>query len=238
MGDLILDLIPVALGITLGPLAVMALGAVLVSRMARANGAAYLIGWAVAVVGVLLFGLWLFSVLAVHARADPPLWANLVRIVLALLLIGTAVWVYRRGGGRAKAMAAATTPEDVVEAAPQLPGWLRAVSTFRPMRSGFLGFGIFALNPVNLSCALIAALDISLAILDTIGTTWVVVGLCLVSILPIAVPVSYVLARGARAPSGLDRIRDWIAGHTGLMNAALLLVIGVLQLQKGISGLL
>jgi hypothetical protein len=38
MGDLILQLVPLALGVVLSPLAVMALVAVLVSRLARING--------------------------------------------------------------------------------------------------------------------------------------------------------------------------------------------------------
>ncbi len=61
---------------------------------------------------------------------------------------------------------------------------------------------------------------------------------CLISILPIAIPVLYVLVRGAKAQPSLDRLRNWIAGHTSALNAALLLVIGALQLEKGISGLL
>lgn len=238
MSELILQLIPLAIGVILSPLAIMALVAILVSRLPRVNGIAFLLGWSIGVFGVLIFGIWLFSVLEVHERSDPPLWTNLVRIVIAVLLISVAVWVYRRGHARVKAMAEATTPQDVVRAAPQLPGWLQSVSTFRPGRSGLLGLGIFVLNPVDLSCALIAALDISLARLEPGATSAVVIVFGLISILPIAVPVVYVLVRGEAAQPMLDRLRDWVATHTSVLNAALLLVIGVLQLQKGLSGIL
>ncbi len=113
MGDLILQLIPLVLGIALSPLAIMALVAILVSPRARANGVAFLIGWSVGAVGVPLLGLWLFSVLAVHELQDPPLWVAVLRILVGLLLIAAAVWTYRRGRAHVRAMAAATTPQEV-----------------------------------------------------------------------------------------------------------------------------
>lgn len=238
MGELILQLIPVAIGIVLSPLAIMALVAILVSKNARRNGVAFLIGWAVGTIGVLLLGLWLFAVLEVHQVKEPPLWADLLRILLALFLLAAAFWVYRRGHAHVKAMAEATTPQAVVAAAPQLPGWLQTVSTFRPGRSAALGVGIFVLNPVDASCALLAALDITLAGLDAGPLIAVVAVFWIVSILPITIPVVYVLLRGPAAQPSLDRLRDWVATHTNVLNAALLLVIAVLQLQKGISGLL
>lgn len=60
----------------------------------------------------------------------------------------------------------------------------------------------------------------------------------MVGTLPIALPVLYVLARGENAQPQLGRVRRRIAGNTHVLNAALLLVIGAIQLQKGISGLL
>ncbi|MCT9819220.1 GAP family protein [Microbacterium sp. W1N] len=238
MGELVLQLIPVALGIVLSPLAIMALVAILVSRLARVNGVAFLIGWAAGVIAVLLLGLWIFAALDVQAPQKPPVWVDLLRIAIALFLLGAAVWVYRKGHAHVKAMAVATTPQAVVAAAPQLPGWLQTVSTFRPGRSAALGLGIFVLNPVDASCALLAALDLTLAGLDTAPLVGVVAVFWVVSVLPIAIPVIYVLVRGAAAQPSLDRLRDWVATHTNVLNAALLLVIAVLQLQKGISALL
>jgi len=65
----------------------------------------------------------------------------------------------------------------------------------------------------------------------------VAVGFVVVGVAPIAVPVAYVLARGGAAAPVLERLRVWIAGHTNVLNAALILVIGVLQLQKAVSAL-
>ena len=135
-------------------------------------------------------------------------------------------------------MSEANSPREVAAAAPQLPGWLQAVDTFKPGRSGLLGLGIFVLNPVDASCAIIAGLDLTLA---PVGNTQITIAgtlFAVLGILPIAVPVLYVLVLRTKAQPFLDGTRAWIAGHTGALNAALLLVVGVLQLQKALSALL
>jgi hypothetical protein len=236
MGPLIVQLVPVALGVVLSPLAIMALVAILLSRLARVNGIAYLIGWAIGICGLLALFLWLFTLLEVQARHEPPLWVALLRLVIGLLLVGAAVWVYRRGADRIRRMAAASSPKEVARAA-TLPGWLQSVSTFRPGRSLLLGVGLFVVNPVDASCAIIAALDIALAPISTGASIGVAIVFAVVGILPIAIPVLWVVFAGAKAQPGLDRIRTWIAGNTHVMNAGLLLVIGALQLEKAITAL-
>ena len=160
-----------------------------------------------------------------------------LRTAIGVFLFASAVWVYRKGRAHIVQMADATTPQEVVAASPQLPGWLQTVSTFTPGRTFLLGIGLFVLNPVDASCAIIAALDISLSGLDASAQMLFATGFIVIGALPIALPVLYVLARGENAQPLLDRVRTWIAGNTHVLNAALLLVIGAIQLQKGISGL-
>lgn len=237
MGALIVGLIAPALGILLSPLAIMALVAELLSRRYRANGLAFFVGWLLATVVVVGVSVAVFTAIDFHPRTDTPLWLGVVRLVIALGLIAAAVWVYRQGGRNLRKMAAASTPEEVAAAAPQLPGWLQKVSEFTPGRSLLLGFGIFAINPVDASCAIIAGLDIAGAQVTIVEGAVVAVCFVIVGVAPIAVPVFFVLARGEAAAPILERLRSWIAGHTNVLNAALILVIGVLQLQKAVSAL-
>lgn len=238
MGELILDLVPVALGVVLSPLAIMALVAVLLSRNARTNGIAYLLGWFLGLAGIMALGLWLFPMLAVHERNEPPLWVPVVRLLIGGFLVSAAVWVYRKGRARIAQMATAATPRDVVDASPQLPGWLHSVESFRPGRTFLLGLGLFVLNPVDASCAILAALDITQAGVAPGAGAAVAAAFVVLGTLPIALPVFFVLVRGARAEPVLDRMRSWIAGNTHVLNAALLLVIGALQLEKAIAALI
>lgn len=238
MGELILDLVPVALGVVLSPLAIMALVAVLLSRNARTNGIAYLLGWFLGLAGIMTLGLWLFPMLAVHEHDEPPLWVPVVRLLIGGFLVSAAVWVYRKGRARIEQMATAATPRDVVDASPQLPGWLHSVESFRPGRTFLLGLGLFVLNPVDASCAILAALDITQSGVAPGAATAVAAAFVVLGTLPIALPVFFVLVRGARAQPVLDRMRSWIAGNTHVLNAALLLVIGALQLEKAIAALI
>jgi hypothetical protein len=238
VGPLILNLVPLALGVVLSPLAIMALVAVLLSRLRRVNGIAYLLGWILGLGGLLALFLWIFALIDVQQPGTPALWVPIVRILLGLLLVAVAVWVYRRGAVAIQRMAAVSTPREIAAAAPQLPGWLQAVSTFRPVRTFFLGLGLFVVNPVDASCAILAALDISLAGVTPSQTAWTAIVFTIVGALPIGIPVFIVLARGEGAQPMLDRVRAWIAGNTHVLNAGLLLVIGALQLEKGIAGLL
>ena len=238
MLDLVISLLPLALGVVMSPLAIMALVAVLLSDRARQNGVAYFAGWTLAIITVVAVSLLLFSLAGIDERSEPPAWTYVVRLLLGVLLALAAVLVYRRGRARVLAMASAVTPGDVVAAAPQLPGWLHAVASFTPARSGALGFGIFALNPVDLSCAVIAGLDIHLAAVSAPATVAVSVVFVAVGAAPIAIPVFLVLAKREKAVPVLTRLRTWIASHSTLLNAALLLFIAIVQLQKAISGLI
>jgi len=238
MGSLVLSLLPLSLGIIMSPLAIMALVAVLLSKQARRNGVAFLLGWAVAIVLLLSVSFAIFSAIEVREVGDPPVWVPVVRLVLALLFIVGGIYVYRRGRVHLVAMSHAKNPTQVAQAAPQLPGWLRAVETFTPARSFLLGLGIFALNPVDASCAILAALDVRLSGLDGTTVTIVFVVFAILGILPIAIPVVLVLVKREAADPALGAIKRWIASHTGLLNALLLFVIAALQLQKAVSGFL
>lgn len=235
MGELIGSVLPLSLGVVMSPLAIMALVAVLLSDQARVNGIAYLAGWISGIVAVTATSVAVFALLRVDGPAGLPGCVPAVRIILAVALILGGLWILVRGRRSTQAMAAAATAGEVAAAAPQLPGWLQSVSRFHPCRSFALGVGIFALNPVNASCAILAGLDAQTAQLDAVSTALVLVGFVVIGVLPIAVPVFLVLARGAAAKPSLDRLRAWIAGHTNLLNALLLFVIAGLQIQKAVA---
>lgn len=238
MGELVLSLIPLAIGVVMSPLAIIALVAVLLSRRARVNGVAFLGGWVVAVVILLAGSSLVLALLHIDDVAQPPSWVSIVRLVLVCVLSGAAVWIIRRGRAHKIAMAKARTPTDIAEAAPQLPSWLQKIESFTPLRSFMLGLGIFILNPVDASCAILASLDVRLAEVTVGQAAAALVGFAVVSVVPIAVPVVLLLVKGERAQPTLATMRKWIAHNTSLLNAALLLVIAVLQLQKALSALL
>ncbi|QIK62050.1 hypothetical protein G7068_01635 [Leucobacter viscericola] len=238
MGELLITLLPLGLGIIMSPLAIMALVAVLVSQNARRNGIAFLLGWITAIVLIMLLCFWIFSSLTPGDRGPAATWVSVLRLIVGVFLVLSAVYMWLRGRHQIREMAAAVSPTDVVEAAPQLPGWLRAVDKFNPGRSYLLGIGIFVLNPVDLSCAVIATLDIHLAQLDFGPTLVTSLIFGLVAASPILIPVIIVLVKGKGADGFLQGARTWIAGNTNILNGILLAIIGFMQLSKAIQDLL
>jgi hypothetical protein len=213
----------------------MALIAVLVSDRARTNGVAFVLGWLAGIALVLIVFFALFGALQLRSNRAVPLWVPIVHLLLGLVLVVMAVSVHRRGKARIAKMALATSPKQVVAAAPQLPGWLQQVESFRPVRTFLLGLGLFVLNPVDASCAIIAALDARQAVVGNAAAIVALILFGLVGSLSIVAPVGFVLIRGRAAEPFLAKTRTWVASNTHVLNAALLLVIGALQLQKAIS---
>ena len=237
MIELAWDLVPVVMGVVASPLAIIALIAVLLSRDASQNGLLYLLGWSCAVV-IALFGSYLLlDNFHRDTSTELPAWVSMVRLVVGILIGFGAVWTFRRSKAKIDAMAKASTPEDVVVAVPQLPGWLNSVETFTGPRSYLLGLGIFLLNPINLSCAFIAALDIRLAALVPPAPTYFLLAFTLISIVPLATPVFLVVVKKERAAGALSAIRSWIAQHNGTLSAVFLAVISFMQIQKTLAAL-
>ncbi|MGV2983820.1 GAP family protein [Microbacterium sp. AGC85] len=229
------ELVPTLFGIVASPLAIMALIATLLSARARGNGAGFLVGWIIAV-AVVVIGVYLLAGEARQADSveAAPLF-GVVRLILGVLLAAGAVWTYRRARASLAAMANAATPEEIADAAPQLPGWLQAVSRFTPGRSLFLGIGIFALNPINVSCAIAAALDIQDATLDESSAAVVLVVFCLLCIIPMAAPVVLLVVKGAGAEAPLQALRGWIVKNNGVVSACFLAIVAFSQIQKAIQ---
>lgn len=237
MGSLLLQQIPLALGIIMSPLAVVAVVAVLFSDHARSNSIAYLIGWFLGIIVSLSVSFAVLTALQVRQRNHPPLWVPILHLALGAVLLAGAWFVYTRSHRRVQAMAAASGPGDVAAAAPQLPKILESVEHFTPARSGVLGFGLFVLNPIDMSCAIAAAMNFRLSSASASAQWSSAVVFALVSASSVAIPVALLLIKKEKATEPLQKIRTWIATNTHLLNVGLLVLIAAMQISKGIQGL-
>lgn len=238
MTTVLWQLVPIALGVIASPIAVMALIGVLLSENSRRIGVAYLTGWTIAV--VLSFLLWyaIFVISAVGEPREPALWVRLLHLILAIGLGTGAVLTYRRARNVLTRVAAASTPDEIAAATPQLPGILRSATQFTPRRALVVGGGIFLLNPLNISLVGAAALEIALSSLPPVQRAWLIAGFVLAAAAPVAIPVSVVVIRGKKADPMLERLRGWVVRNNGMVSAGLLLVVAFLQLGKALDGVL
>jgi len=215
--------LPVAVGVLISPLPIVAVVLMLVSRRAKANAAAFLIGWFVAVLVVV----GLVAVLAGSAVPDDegtPLWAAIVKIVLGLGLLLLAVKQWR---GR---------PREGV--APETPTWMAAIDQFTPGKALGLAVLLSAVNPKNLLLVVSGGAAIAAAAPgDTNAQVVAAVVFALIASAGVVTPLVIYLAMGARAARVLDGLKTWMVQNNAVIMAVLLLVIGAKMIGDGISAL-
>lgn len=223
MGAAIGQSLPVAVGVLISPLPIVAVVLMLVSGRAKANAFAFLVGWFVAVGAVTL----LVATLAGAATPDddgPPLWAAILKIVLGVLLLLLAVKQWR---GR---------PRAGVE--PPAPTWMAAIDAFTPVKAAGLAVLLGAVNPKNLLLVVSGGAAIaSAAPDDTNAQVVAAVVFALVASVGVAAPVFIYLFMGARAASMLDELKAWMIHNNAVIMAVLLLVLGAKMLGDGIASL-
>ncbi|MEU4016244.1 GAP family protein [Microbacterium sp. NPDC028030] len=221
MGAVIGEILPLALGVAISPIPVIAAILMLLSPKARVTSVGFLLGWVIGIVAAVTVFTLLSSVLPEEdPDASRPI-RGVVQLVLGLLLFLLAFGQWRK---RPKA------GEDAA-----LPKWMRAIDTVTfPVALG-LGFLLSAVNPKNLIMAAGAGTDIGSGALSAGSTIVVVVVYTLIAASTVLVPVLGYLVASNRLRGPLDALRGWLAQENAVIMAVLLLVIGVSMIGKGIG---
>lgn len=221
MGGAVGQSLPIAVGVMVSPLPIVAVVLILVSGSARANAVTFVVTWFLAVGAVVL----LVALLAGAATGDdvsPPAWTGWAKIVLGVLLLLLAV---RQWQGRPRA-----------GAEPSPPRWMAAVDKFTPPKAAGLAALLGAVNPKNLLLAVSGGAAIASA---AAGDTGASIGAALVfaaiASLGVAAPVVVYLAAGERAAEILEELKTWMIQHNAAIMAVLLLVIGAKLVGDGIT---
>ncbi|AVM01855.1 hypothetical protein C6V83_17915 [Gordonia iterans] len=221
MGAAIGEILPLALGIAISPIPIIAAILMLLSPKARVTSVGFLLGWVVGIVVAVVVFTLLSSILPEDdPTASKPV-QGIVKLALGALLLLLALKQWR---GRPRG-----------DAAPALPKWMQAIDkvTF-PVALG-LGFLLSALNPKNLIMAAGAGVDIGSASLEVGSIVVAIVVFTLIAASTVAVPVIAYLVAADKLRGPLDALRGWLERENAVIMAVLLLVIGVSMLGKGIG---
>ncbi|HET8780233.1 MAG TPA: GAP family protein [Agromyces sp.] len=221
MGSVIGDILPLALGIAISPIPIIAAILMLLSPKAKGTSVGFMLGWVLGIViAVILFTLLASIIPEQDPDASKPI-AGWIKIVLGVGLLFLAVRQWR---GR---------PKPGEEAA--LPKWMAAIDTMTAGRGFVLGFLLSAVNPKNLLMAIGAGVIIGSGGLTVGETTLVIVIFVLIAACSVAIPVIAYLVASARMASPLESLRGWLVHNNATVMAVLLLVIGVVVIGKGIG---
>ncbi|HET8928275.1 MAG TPA: GAP family protein [Microbacterium sp.] len=221
MGAVIGDILPLALGIAISPIPVIAAILMLLSPRARVTSVGFLLGWVLGiVVAVTVFTLLAAIIPAADPDASAPV-RGVVQLVLGalLLLVAVAQWRKRPKAGEE----------------PVMPKWMQAIDKVGFPAALGLGFLLSALNPKNLLLAAGAGVDVGSAALDVGAIVVVIAVFTVLAASTVLVPVVGYLVAAEKLRGPLDTLRVWLAKENAVIMAVLLLVIGVSMIGKGIA---
>lgn len=220
MGTAIGEVLPLAVGIAISPIPIIAAILMLLSPRARSTSLGFLTGWVSGiVVAVVLFTL-LSSVLPDSDTGPAPV-AGVIKLILGVLLVLLAVRQWR---GRPK-------PGQTAE----LPKWMSAIDSMTFGKALGLGFLLAAVNPKNLLLAASAGVFVGGAALAPGQIAVVLIIFTLIAACTVLVPVVAYLVATDRMAAPLRSLRGWLGDHNAAIMAVLLLVIGVSMIGKGVG---
>jgi threonine/homoserine/homoserine lactone efflux protein len=221
MADTFGDILPLAIGIAISPVPIIAVILMLFSNRARSNGPAFLVGWVFGIAAVTIIVLLLADagdVATDSGVADGVAWGKLV-LGLFLIHLGLRQWRNRPKAGEEAAV----------------PKWMAAIDEFTPVKALGTGVLLSAVNPKNLILAAGAGAAIAQAGLSGNDDAVVVILFVLVASVSIAVPVLVYLFGGEKAQHVLDEWKAWLGEHNAAVMTVVLVVIGSVLLGKGLD---
>ncbi|MFB7249451.1 GAP family protein [Microbacterium sp. NPDC056234] len=221
MNAVIGEILPLALGVAISPIPIIAAILMLLSPKARVTSVGFLLGWLIGIILAVTVFTLLSSVLPEGDEdASQPIKGAFQLILGALLLLlALKQWRSRPKAG-----------EDA-----KLPGWMQAIDKVSFFGALGLGLLLSALNPKNLIMAAGAGTDIGAAALSSGSLVGVIAIYTLIAASTVLIPVVGYLFAADRLGGALDALRDWLTKENAVIMAVLLLVIGFSMVGKGIG---
>jgi len=218
-GSVLAKLIPLALVVALSPITVIPAVLVMHAPRPRPASMAFLGGWLVGLAALTAVFVGASDLLGdLHKR--PPTWVDGLRVVLgsALIAFGIFLWLTRH------------RPRDT-------PRWMRPFAKLTPVRAGVTGAALAPLRPEVLIVCATAGLIIGTGGFGVAGG-WIS-GAVFIAIAAstVAIPILAYIGAGGRLDDELARLKDWMEQNHAALEGAILVVIGLLVLYKGIRAL-
>jgi hypothetical protein len=223
MGQAIGGSLPLAVGIALSPVPIIAVVLMLTSRRAKVNGPAFVLGW---LIGLGIVGAIVLAVAGAGSASksgSPAASVSWVKIALGVLLLLVAVREFR---SRTRG-----------DEEPQMPKWMATIDKTTPVAAAGLAAVLSGANPKNLLLAVAGAAAIAGTGISGAQQAVAYAVFALIGTVGVGIPVVIYFAMGERSQQLLAGLKDWMSAHNAVIMAVLCLVIAAKLIGDGISGL-
>ena len=221
MGQAIAGSFALAVGIALSPLSIMAVVLMLTTERGSLNGAAFVIGWllALGIIGVIVLAV----AGPVSSSGEFAMWVSWLEIVLGTLVLVVAIRQFRgrpRGGNQVL-----------------MPRWMGAIDKLTPGAALAAGALLAAANPKNLLLSVVGAATIARTGIG--GNRQAIAYLVFVIIATIGVgaPVAIYVLMGQQSQQLLARLKDWITRYSVLIMCIVCLIISAIFIGDAVTKL-
>jgi hypothetical protein len=223
MGEAIGGSLPLAVGIALSPIPIIAVVLMLTSRRGKVNGPMFVLGWLIGlgVVGAIV--LPLAGAGGASSSGSPAAWVSWVKIALGVLLLVVAVRQFR---GRPRG-----------DDQPQMPKWMATIDDTKPVAALGLAAVLSGANPKNLLLAVAGSAAIAGTGIPGGQQAIAYLIFAVIGTLGVGIPVALDIAMGDRSEKLLAGLKDWMTAHNAVIMAVLCLIIGAKLIGDAISGL-
>jgi hypothetical protein len=223
MGQAIGGSLPLAVGIALSPIPIIAVVLMLTSQKARVNGPVFVLGWLVGlgIVGAIVLAF--AGPAGASESGSPATWVSWVKLVLGVLLLLVAARQFRsrpRGGEE-----------------PHMPKWMTTIDNTTPLAAFGLAAALSGANPKNLLLAVAGGAGIAQTGIPGGQQALAYLVFALIGTLGVGIPVGIYFALGERSAKVLAGLKDWMSEHNAVIMTVLCLIIGAKLIGDAISGL-
>jgi hypothetical protein len=223
MNEAIGAVLPLAIGVAISPITIIAVILMLFSARARQNGPAFLAGWVLALTVVGAIVLVLAEAGRIGSDGSSSNMAAFLKALLGVLflLLAARQWRSRPAEG---------------EQAP-MPKWMGAIDSFTTGRSFGLAALLAGVNPKNLALTVGAGVAIAQSGATGVSAVVALILYVLVASLSVGIPVVYYFAAGESAKQTLDGWRAWLLANNSTIMTVLFVLLGFVLMGQGIAAL-
>lgn len=219
MGTVIGEFLPLAVGVAISPIPIVAAILMLLSTNAGSTSTGFGLGWVVgifAATGIVALLSGAFDTSDSDGSSGSVSW---IKVALGVLLVVLAAKQWRDRGDTS------------------VPKWMQAIDRLSFPKAAGLGVVLAAVNPKNLLLCVSAGLVIGTGGLGTGEAVVTLVVFTVIAASSVLIPVvGYALA-AQRLRQPLDTLKQWLQANNHQVMAIVLLIMGAAVIGKGLGGL-